>query len=236
MRHPSAYNYHMNTCPSKSVLVIVPVYNAEQDLPELIERCRRVIDDSCLLVINDGSTDDSLGILKAHDVNYLSFPANRGKGAALKAGFEYATRHGFEAVLTLDADLQHLPEEIPRFFDRNDGLKLLLGTRRIKKGLMPPERRLSNNLTSLIVSVFSTQRVRDSQSGFRLIPTSLLRSTRLKTGNYDFESELLFKAGALGYRIAEVPISTVYEGSRSFINPLADTLRFIRQMWRRIWN
>ena len=236
MRRPSAYNHHMNTFPSKNVLVVVPVYNAEQHLPELIGRCRRVIDDSCLLFINDGSTDDSLAIMKAQDVNYLSFPANRGKGAALKAGFDYATRHGFQAVLTLDADLQHLPEEIPRFLNRNDGLKLLLGTRRIKRGHMPPERRLSNNLTSLIVSVFSTQRVRDSQSGFRLIPTSLLRSTRLKTVNYDFESELLFKAGALGYRIAEVPISTVYEGSRSFINPLADTLRFIRQMWRRIWN
>ncbi len=226
----------MNTFPSKNVLVIVPVYNAEQHLPELIQRCRRVVDDTCLLLINDGSTDNSLGIMKANDVNYLSFPHNRGKGAALKAGFDYAANHDFEAVLTLDADLQHLPEEIPRFLDRNDGRKLLLGTRRIKKGLMPPERRLSNNLTSLIVSVFSSQRVRDSQSGFRLIPTSLLRSTRLRTVNYDFESELLFKAGALGYRIAEVPISTVYEGSRSFINPLADTLRFIRQMWRRVWN
>ncbi len=226
----------MNTLPSKNVLVIVPVYNAEQHLPDLIQRCRRVIDDSCLLLINDGSTDNSLAVMRDHDVNYLSFPNNRGKGAALKAGFDYATNHGFEAVVTLDADLQHLPEEIPRFLDRNDGLRLLLGTRRIKKGLMPPERRLSNNLTSLIVSVFSSQRVRDSQSGFRLIPTSLLRSTRLKTVNYDFESELLFKAGALGYRIAEVPISTVYEGSHSFISPLADTLRFIRQMWRRIWN
>ena len=226
----------MNTLPSKNVLVIVPVYNAQQHLPDLIQRCRRVIDDSCLLLINDGSTDNSLAVMKDHDVNYLSFPNNRGKGAALKAGFDYATNHGFEAVVTLDADLQHLPEEIPRFLARNDGLRLLLGTRRIKKGLMPPERRLSNNLTSLIVSVFSSQRVRDSQSGFRLIPTSLLRSTRLKTVNYDFESELLFKAGALGYRIAEVPISTVYEGSHSFISPLADTLRFIRQMWRRIWN
>jgi len=226
----------MNTLPSKNVLVIVPVYNAEQHLPDLIQRCRRVIDDSCLLLINDGSTDNSLAVMRDHDVNYLSFPNNRGKGAALKAGFDYATNHGFEAVVTLDADLQHLPEEIPRFLDHNDGLRLLLGTRRIKKGLMPPERRLSNNLTSLIVSVFSSQRVRDSQSGFRLIPTSLLRSTRLKTVNYDFESELLFKAGALGYRIAEVPISTVYEGSHSFISPLADTLRFIRQMWRRIWN
>ena len=218
-----------------STLVLVPVYNAAEHLPELIRRLRRFVCDSNLMVVNDGSTDNSLDLLKQNSVNYISFPENRGKGAALEAGFEYAIANGYRSVLTVDADLQHLPEEVPRFFALDDGQTVLIGTRNISLAAMPVARCLSNYVTSLIVSVFSTQRVRDSQSGFRLIPSVILQAIQLNTVGYDFESEFLFKAGALGCRIAEVPISTVYEGSQSFVNPITDTLRFVRLIWRRIW-
>jgi glycosyltransferase involved in cell wall biosynthesis len=223
---------HMNRY---TTLVVVPAFNASEYLPELIRRLKRFVCEEHLLIVNDGSTDDTLEILKANNVKYLSFQCNRGKGAALRAGFDYAVRHGYRSVLTLDADLQHLPEEIPRFYALDDGQRVIIGTRRIKLDMMPPGRWLSNNLTSIIISVFSGQRVRDSQSGFRLIPTSLLQAMPLRMTDYDLESELLFKAGALGCRIVEVPISTVYEGSHSHINPLTDTLRFIRQMFKRVW-
>jgi glycosyltransferase involved in cell wall biosynthesis len=220
----------------KKVLVVVPVFNASRWLPQLIERCRKVVDESRLLFVNDGSTDDSLAILKEQDVNYLSFVENQGKGAALKAGFNYAVAHGFDAVLTLDADLQHLPEEIPRFLAANDGKRLLIGTRRIETGTMPVERWFINNLTSLVISVFSGRRVRDSQSGYRLIPVWLLRAIRLESVRYDSESEILFKAGALGCTVAEIPVSTIYEGSHSYIHPFKDSLRFVRQVWHCIWS
>jgi len=162
-------------------------------------------------------------------------PQNRGKGAALRAAYGYAIERGYRSVLTLDADLQHLPEEIPGFFARDDGRTIVLGVREIDRKIMPFARWLTNNLTSLIISVFSTQRIRDSQSGFRLIPTVALRQIPMKTIGYDFESEILFKAGSLGFSVKEVAISTIYEDSTSYINPLADTGRFIRQIWRRIW-
>ena len=217
------------------VLVIVPVYNAAGHLTELIARCRQILDGNDLLFVNDGSTDDSLEVLKKEGVGYITYPDNRGKGAALHTAFEYALDKGYRSVITLDADLQHLPEEIPAFVRADDGRTVLVGTRRMNLKIMPAGRWLSNNLTSIIVSVFSSARVRDSQSGFRLIPVEALRLVRLKCVGYDFESEMLFKIGALGYPIGEVPISTVYDGSQSFINPLKDTLRFIRQIWKRIW-
>ena len=217
------------------VLVIVPVYNAAGHLTELIARCRQILDSNDLLFVNDGSTDDSLEVLKKEGVGYITYPDNRGKGAALQTAFEYALDKGYRSVITLDADLQHLPEEIPAFVRADDGRTVLVGTRRMNLKIMPAGRWLSNNLTSIIVSVFSSARVRDSQSGFRLIPVEALRLVRLKCVGYDFESEMLFKIGALGYPIGEVPISTVYDGSQSFINPLKDTLRFIRQIWKRIW-
>ena len=225
----------MENLDERGVLVVVPAYNAAGYLPELVERISKSVGSNNLLIINDGSTDQTLDSLKQLKVNYISFSANRGKGAALTAGFDYAVRHGYRSVLTLDADLQHLPEEIPGFFAADNGRRLIIGTRRMNLRVMPFARWLTNNLTSLIISVFSTSRVRDSQSGFRLIPTSVLRAIPLRTVRYDFESEMLFMAGALHCPVAELPISTVYEESRSYINPFKDTLRFIRLIWRRIW-
>ena len=219
-----------------SALVLVPAYNAEKYIPEIFTRLNKYVCEENILFINDGSKDKTLELLKEHKVNYLSFPDNRGKGAALMAGFNYAIENGYRSVLTIDVDLQHLPEEVTRFFALDNGQRIIMGTRDISmKKEMPFDRWMTNNLTSLIISIFSSQRVRDSQSGFRLIPVEFLKKIHLKTVSYDFESEMLFKAGAIGCEIVEVPISTIYEGSTSYINPFRDTGRFIRQIWKRIW-
>lgn len=218
-----------------SALVLVPAYNAAKHLPELIDRLHSFVCPENLLFVNDGSTDDTAQLLKQKQVAHITLEPNQGKGAALMAGFDYAVKKGYRSVLTIDSDLQHLPEEIPRFFAVDDGQRFAIGTRKMDLRVMPFPRWLSNNLTSLIISIFSTQRIRDSQSGYRLIPVSFLRSAVLKTSRYDLESEMLFKAGTAGYQIVEVPISTVYEGSHSYINPLVDSARFIRLIWKRIW-
>ena len=216
--------------------MVVPAYNAARYLPELVSRIRKYVCDSNLLIVDDGSTDATVDLLKNLNVNFISFRQNRGKGAALAAAFDYAVKQDYRSVLTIDADLQHLPEEIPSFFAADNGRQLIIGTRKMNLKIMPFGRWLTNNLTSIIISIFSAKRVRDSQSGFRLIPTSVLRAIPLKTIKYDFESEMLFKAGALGCPIGEVPVSTVYEESLSYINPSKDTFRFIRQIWKRIWS
>lgn len=225
----------MQSYDNSPILVVIPAYNAGRHLPALVPRVRKFVDDRHLLIVNDGSTDDTAVLLRQLNVNHLSFPHNRGKGAALAAGYDFAVRHGYRSVLTLDADLQHLPEEIPAFFEAEDGRRIVIGTRPMDLRIMPWHRWLTNNLTSMIVSIFSRCRVRDSQSGFRLVPTALLKAIPLKTQNYDFESELLFKAGALRARVSEAPITTVYDDSQSFINPFRDGWRFVRQIWKRIW-
>jgi glycosyltransferase involved in cell wall biosynthesis len=221
--------------PENSVLVIVPAYNIAATLPELLPRLRNYVCDTNLLFVDDGSTDDTRRILETEGVSFLSFKHNQGKGAALRAGFNYAIAHGYRSVLTIDADLQHLPEEIPGFYAHDDGRSLVLGVRAMSGPEMPAQRQLSNFLTSLFVSVFSARRVRDSQSGFRLIPTSLLRRIKLQAYDYDIEADLLFKAGTLGWPMIELPITTIYHGEATYIRPIPDTLRFIRLMWRRIW-
>jgi len=183
----------------KKALVTVPAYNAARYLPELISRLKKFIDVDHILIINDGSTDNSPEILKNEGIRFISFPQNKGKGAALLAGFNYALKNSYRSVLTIDADLQHPPEDIPRFIALDNGHRVIIGTRKITPADMPFLRWLTNNLTSQIISIFSTQRIRDSQSGYRLIPVELIKKARLETINYDLESEMLFKAGAMGY-------------------------------------
>ncbi|MFQ6002472.1 MAG: glycosyltransferase family 2 protein, partial [Candidatus Zixiibacteriota bacterium] len=162
---------------------------------------------------------------------------NKGKGEALKTGFKYAQKKNYEALITLDADLQHDPSSIRDFLQKAnanfDGI--LIGTREMSLKKMPFARWLTNNLSSAILSVLSGQRIRDSQSGYRLISAQVLKRVKLDAQKYDLESEILVKAGRAGFQIDSVPIRTIYRGSKSFINPFVDTGRFIRIMWRSIW-
>lgn len=228
------YNFNNMTISDYKILILVPAYNAGKYLRELIERIKKSAPSSDTLIINDGSTDDTGMILNELNINHLTNFPNRGKGYSLKRGFDYAIQNGYDYVVTIDADLQHLPEEIPRFTNRAGEAEIYVGTRNLRSKDMPPHRKLSNWLTSLIISVFSGKRIRDSQTGYRMISTGLLKSLNVTSVKYDFESEQLFQAGRLSVKFAEIPISTVYEGSHSYINPLKDTTRFIRLILRRI--
>jgi len=216
-------------------LILIPAYNAGEYLIELVERIKKVAPDADVLIINDGSTDNTAEILGHLPVQILNNKRNRGKGYTLQKGFNYAIENNYDYVITIDADLQHLPEEIPNFIEHERNADIFIGTRNLRSTDMPPHRRLSNYLTSLIISIFSGKRIRDSQSGYRMFSTEILKRLNVSSIKYDFESEQLFQAGVLDVDIIEVPISTVYSNSYSNINPLLDTLRFIKLIWRRIW-
>lgn len=220
--------------PQPQILILIPAYNAAQYLSELVKRIRQAVPGTEILIINDGSSDRTAQLLPALGTAYLDNLPNQGKGFTLKRGADYALEKGYRHIVTIDADLQHLPEEIPRLLEKTERSDIVIGTRKITLRVMPFARWLTNNLTSIIISVFSGQRVRDSQSGFRLIATKILAQTKVQSIKYDYESEILFQAGALGARIGEAAISTVYGGAQSYINPLKDTGRFIRLIWRRI--
>lgn len=221
----------------KTFLVLVPAYNAGLTISELMEKTSKFVDRSDILVIDDGSEDRTFEIAQRAGVVVLKHQINKGKGEALKTGFKYAQKKNYEALITLDADLQHDPSSIRDFLQKAnanfDGI--LIGTREMSLKKMPFARWLTNNLSSAILSVLSGQRIRDSQSGYRLISAQVLKRVKLDAQKYDLESEILVKAGRAGFQIDSVPIRTIYRGSKSFINPFVDTGRFIRIMWRSIW-
>jgi glycosyltransferase involved in cell wall biosynthesis len=209
-------------------LAIIPAYQVGDHIKNVIERTKIHIED--IVVVDDGSNDGTGDIARNCGVTVIRHSHNRGKGAALKSGFQYAIEREFDMIITLDGDNQHDPEYIPAFLDRYGkiGADLIIGSRAGDKADMSFPRRCSNFLTSRILTFLLETGIEDSQSGFRLIKVSMLKNIRLRSDRYQLETEIIIKAAKAGRKIDFVPIK-VYYGKKfpSSIKHLADTLRWI---------
>lgn len=212
------------------ICAVIPSLNVEQTIAEVIASVSQFIPMNDIIVIDDGSQDRTAANAQEQGVIFLQNKTNQGKGASLKKGFRHAIQNHYDAVLTLDADLQHDPLEIPKFLDCyfQSQADLILGDRTGDFSHMPLDRQFSNKMTSLIISALTGTRVRDSQTGYRMIKTEVLSKISLISNRYETESELLVKALLHGYRIAHVPIKTIYNNQQSHIHRFRDTLRFLK--------
>jgi glycosyltransferase involved in cell wall biosynthesis len=209
------------------VAALIPALNAERTIAKVVAESRQHVEP--VAVIDDGSSDATGEVARAVGATVLRHDVNRGKGGALKTGFAWALEHGFDAVITIDADGQHLPAEIPKFIEAYEetDADLIIGGRSHLFGQMLPRRRMANRFSAWSIAKFSGARVTDSQSGFRLYSARLLRAIKLKTDGFDLESEVIVRAGRRGFRIVTIPIDLGFvDGiSTSHYKPLKDTLR-----------
>lgn len=215
-------------------MVLIPAYNAARTLPDIVVGAKQQIAE--VVVVDDGSRDDTGIVAAAAGATVLTHTENRGKGASLKTGFAYAIENGYDAVITLDADGQHLPREIPKFLQcrSETGADLIIGGRAHLFAAMLPRRRMANRFSAWTIGKLSKTDVNDSQSGFRLYSTRLLRSVRLRTDGFDLESEVIVRAGRGGFKIVSIPIELGFvDGiSTSHYKPLKDTLRIAWTVFR----
>ncbi len=215
----------------EEVLVAIPAYNAGQMLATVLEGVSRQIERSQILVIDDGSTDDTRMHAERYGVRVQIHPKNLGKGAALKTAFAYVLQKtNVQAVISLDADGQHAPEYLPEFVKafvegQND---LVIGARELSVRVMPFFRVLSNKMTSKLLSWKTGEQIKDSQSGYRAYSRRLIANLQLKTNGYETESEILLQACRAGMKIGFVPIATIYNGEISHIRGVRDIARFIK--------
>ena len=212
---------------------IIPAYREEQHISDVVRRTRRQLDH--VLVVDDGSRDPTARCAREAGAEVIVHSQNRGKGEAIKTGLRHWLDRQFTHVIILDADGQHLPEEIDRFIaaaaqagDRS----FFLGNRMNNLSGMPFVRRVVNRYMSNRISRICRQEIPDTQCGFRMLDRRLIPELLDGGTRFDYETEMLIIASRKGYRIESVPITTVYSDEVSKIRPARDTIRFFKLMRR----
>jgi glycosyltransferase involved in cell wall biosynthesis len=215
------------------ISVVIPVFNEELTIGNVIERLTVVMQKNGfnyeIIVVDDCSTDRSLQVSKSHAVKVFSLEKHVGKGYTLRVGFAKAKG---EIITTIDSDGSHRPEELPRLLTpiMQNNADFVIGSRyssqnpAVAKKLNAAGVRLFN----FLIEVLTRVDVSDSQSGYRVMKTSVLRNMRLKSNGYEIESEMLVKTARQGFRVREVPISfeqRTYGTSR--LDPAADGFKIL---------
>lgn len=211
---------------SVDTLVIIPAYEAATSLTPVISEAARHLP---VLVVDDGSIDDTSDVARAAGAEVLRQEPNAGKGAALRRGFAHAQEAGIDAVITLDADGQHDPACIPDFLTAREarGAPLIIGQRDFDQ--MPWSRRIANELGTRVFSWAVGRRIVDNQSGYRLIARPLLpHLLGSSEAGFEFEVEMITDAIRADLDIDWVPIPTIYEDAGSHISPGAHVTNFMR--------
>ena len=163
---------------TRSVVVVMPAFNAENTLSPVVRGLRKSLPGAFIIGVNDGSPDGTGALLRSVCDRTIEFPANRGKGAALRAGFAAALERDCDAVLTIDSDGQHDPAFAPSILDALEKYHIAIGTRDLTGEQMPKHRRVANFLSSAATRLVSGGAVSDSQSGFRGIRRQVLEEVK----------------------------------------------------------
>ena len=215
------------------VSVVIPVFNEELTIGNVIERLTAVMKKTNfkyeIIVVDDRSADKSLEISKSHSVKVFSLKNHMGKGYALRAGFAKAKG---EIITTIDSDGSHRPEELPRLLTPllQNKADLVIGSRYLsQKPVVAKKLNAAGvRLFNFLIKILTRAAVSDSQSGYRVMKSVILRNMRLKSGGYEIESEMLVKTARQGFRVREVPISfeqRTYGTSR--LDPIVDGFKIL---------
>lgn len=213
---------------------IIPAYQESRAIRQVVTLSKQYC--TCVVVVDDGSTDNTNRIAEDSGAIVLRHPHNLGKGAALRTGFDYAVETACDITITLDGDMQHNPHSIPRFIDKiNKGFDIVVGSRYATKSEeMPFVRKLSNLITTQALRVFFKVPVTDSQSGFRAFRKEVLEVIPVRDNGFAAETEILIDAKRAGFRISEVPIATNYGEEESKIRAHRDITRWLMTLSRNL--
>jgi len=219
------------TQPCK-IAALIPAYREAIAIADVVRRTIPHVDH--LLVVDDGSPDNTAELARTAGAEVIQHSVNQGKGAAMKTGMKILAERGFDYILLLDGDGQHAPEEIPRFTAkaRDGSAYLVVGNRFENTQGMPMKRIVVNTLMSRIISNACGVPIPDTQCGFRLVRSSLVHYIMGRSDHFDFETEMLLLASRAGFRIQSVPVSTIYGSETTKIRPVQDTYKFIKLMYR----
>ena len=189
------------------VWVVIAAFNEEKNIGGVIDKTKEFCKN--IVVVDDGSRDDTFEIAKSKGVFVLRHVVNLGKGAAVKTGCDFAVSRGAGILVLIDGDGQHDPSDIPRFLDALNGKDVIFGFRKLS-GSMPFVFRFGNWVINLFTRFLYGVCLRDTQCGFRVLTADAYKKVRWRACDYFMESEMIANVGRHKLKYCELPISTVY--------------------------
>lgn len=219
-----------------NICVLIPAYNEANTIAKIVDEidCKGLD----VIVVDDGSGDATGETAAKAGAVVLSHKTNLGKGASLRQGFDYIiTNTKYDSVITMDGDGQHKVDDIENFIDKvkSENSDIIIGNRMRYTKNMPFVRLCTNMFMSWLLSKVCGQSIPDTQCGYRFFKKEVLEALDLISSNFDLESEILIKASRKGFNIASVPIETIYQGEKSDIHPVKDTIRFMKLVARELF-
>lgn len=209
------------------VAAVIPFFNEELHIQEVVNQVLNFVD--LIILVNDGSTDNSLNLIPNNNsIILLHHNKNLGKGAALKSGFIKSIELNTKFVVTMDADFQHDSKIIPKFLSKLEQFDCVIGNRNFSKNKMPFHRKLSNFLTSKLLSVKTGYKILDSQSGFRAFRTNILSEILPVYSGFEAESEMIVKISKKKLKLGFLSIPTIYNDNVSKMKALPTILGFVK--------
>ncbi|MBS3103270.1 glycosyltransferase family 2 protein [Candidatus Woesearchaeota archaeon] len=216
------------------IWAVIPAYNEEKSIGKIVSETKKYVDR--VVVVDDGSKDETGKIAKKNNAIVLSHVVNIGKGAALKTGCDFATESKAGIIIVLDADAQHEPKEIPKFLESARNKDIVFGYRKPNKD-MPLVLKFGNWFISKTIKLLYGVDIKDSQCGYRAFTKDAYKKIRWKALDYSMESEMIAKAGRHNLRYGEVPIQTIYSDKYKGTT-IIDGVKIVMNMllWRFIKN
>jgi len=195
----------------QNYLVILPAWNEAPTIGNLVKELRGM--HLNVLVVDDGSQDETFAAAEEAGATVIRHETNQGKGHALADGFRYAAKEGYDAVVTLDADGQHNPGDVSRFFDtyNRTGIPVLVGNRFQDRHRMTRASRMTNGLMSRLLNRRMQQYIPDTQNGFRLYQTDVVMMVIPESKGFTAQSEILIRLDEIDIRMGSVPVAATYE-------------------------
>ncbi len=206
---------------------MIPFFNEEIHLRNVVIKTLNYVDE--IIAVNDGSTDNSVDQIKGIEkVTLINLPLNKGKGYALRSGFTESLKIKSDITVTIDADMQHDPDYIPLLLNKTDSFDIVIGNRLNNVESMPYHRRISNYLTSFLLSKKLKVKIEDSQCGYRAYRTRIFSNIELFMNGFEAESEILVKAAKNNFSIGFVDIPTIYADEESKMKSFQAIKGFIK--------